>query len=97
MIAYRLTGSRCRCQACGALFNSVSVFDRHRVGPWRDHGVYRRCLNSDEMIRRGWCVSAVGFWIERRRLDRTPRGGNQPPPAPSPRAPAVGATSHAVA
>lgn len=96
-LAYRLTGSRCRCAACGALFNSVSVFDRHRVGPWTDQGAHRRCLNRDEMIRRGWCVSKVGFWIERRRLDRKRSGGDQPPPAPSPAPPFVEAPRHGAA
>src|SRR6516165_8365228 len=64
--AYRLTGSRCRCGACGELFNSVSVFDRHRVGPWTDKGVQRRCLSAEEMSARGWQTNVKGFWIERR-------------------------------
>jgi hypothetical protein len=97
MIAYRLTGSRCKCGACGQLFNSVSVFDRHRVGPWKDRGIHRRCLNREEMIRGGWCVSKVGFWIERRRLDQRPTGGDQLPPAPTPRGPSDEAPNNAVA
>jgi hypothetical protein len=89
MTAYRLTGSRCRCPACSDLFNSVSVFDRHRVGPWTDRGIHRRCLTRAEMTERGWSVSPAGFWIERRRLDQPPIGSDQQPPAP----PARGRTS----
>jgi hypothetical protein len=73
----RLTGVRCRCGACGQHFNSVSVFDRHRRGNYRDHGVHRRCLTPAEMRAKGWQVSGAGFWIERRRprvdRDRTRR------------------------
>lgn len=77
----RLTGSRCRCQTSGEYFNSTSVFDRHRVGPWRDQGTHRRCLSANEMTARGWSLNAKGFWIERQRpsagLDRARRSGDQ--------------------
>jgi hypothetical protein len=73
MIAARLTGSRCRCTACGGLFNSVSVFDRHRVGNWESRGANRRCLTVAEMRNRGWRINARGFWIERSRIDTTHR------------------------
>jgi len=66
MIALRLTGSRCRCSACGEAFNSTSVFDRHRVGGWQGRGADRRCLSQSEMRARGWDRNAHGFWIERR-------------------------------
>lgn len=69
MIGHKLTGNRCRCAKCGTLFNSVSVFDRHRVGSWQDAGKYRRCLSVDEMVARGWSQNARGFWIERQRID----------------------------
>jgi hypothetical protein len=93
---YRLTGSRCRCPRCSELFNSVSVFDRHRLGPWTDQGIHRRCLASAEMIQRGWSVTSDGFWIERKRLD-TPRGrGDQPAPAPNLGGRGRGCNSHAL-
>lgn len=60
----KLTGSRCRCSACGEFFNSVSVFDAHRTGP---HGPGRRCLTAEEMVSRGWLKNSQGFWISRLR------------------------------
>lgn len=69
MIAYRLAGSRCRCATCGQRFNSVSTFDRHRVGSFEGRGVYRRCLSTEELMSRGWQMNTRGFWIERVRLD----------------------------
>jgi hypothetical protein len=90
--AYRLTGSRCRCAACGELFNSVSVFTRHRAGLWVDGDARRRCLAPQEMAQKGWRHNAAGFWIERRRvrartdceirrplIDRTCRSGDLGP------------------
>ena len=68
-IARRLTGSRCRCSGCGEYFNSVSVFDRHRVGSWEAEGANRRCLTILEMLSRGWQLNSRGFWIERQRID----------------------------
>ncbi len=70
MIAQRLTGSRCRCSACGEYFNSVSTFDRHRHGGWQGRGADRRCLTPAELRARGWTLNAHGFWIER----KNPRG-----------------------
>lgn len=75
MIAARLTGSRCQCSACGELFNSVSVFDRHRVGNWEDRGAKRRCLTIPQMQSKDWRVNARGFWIERSRVDTARRSG----------------------
>lgn len=75
MIAYRLTGSRCRCQACGELFNSVTAFTRHRVGSWADRGALRRCLSPTEMTLKGWARNAAGFWITETRAIRATRLG----------------------
>lgn len=86
----RLSGKRCKCMACGALFNSVSVFDAHRVGDWGDRGADRRCLTSDEMLRRGWLVNAKGFWISRRRPDRAAGSGVRAAPDPVQRVQSVG-------
>jgi hypothetical protein len=101
MIAYRLTGSRCRCQTCGQYFNSVSVFDRHRIGPWTDRGAHRRCLAIEEMRARGWSLNVKGFWVERRMmrsgLDRTRRSGDRPSPATEGPPPQTEEPSRAVA
>lgn len=56
----KLVGNRCQCAACGAYFNRVSTFDRHRVG---EFGVSRRCLSEQEMQAKGWKPNAKGFWI----------------------------------
>jgi hypothetical protein len=68
----RITGSRCLCRTCGEYFNSVSMFDRHRVGEYPT----RRCLTPEQMLERGYSVNEAGFWIERARLDRTRRNGD---------------------
>ena len=78
-----LTGSRCRCDSCGEHFNSVSVFDRHRVGDWQERGTRRQCLKVAQMQARGWSRNAGGFWVERclvnarERLDLTRRSGDR--------------------
>lgn len=61
-----LTGSRCRCSACGLTFRSVSGFDRHRIGP----PATRRCLTPAELEAAGWRLNAAGLWLGRnnRRL-----------------------------
>lgn len=73
MIARRLTGSRCLCRTCGEYFNSVTAFDRHRVGTWRDRGAWRRCLEPSEMVARGWSLNALGFWVTETRANRQAR------------------------
>lgn len=94
MIAYRLTGSRCRCASCGERFNSLSTFDRHRIGPWTDRGAHRRCLEPEELVRKGWQRNVGGFWIERRRPDGARRSGDPQRPAQGTRSEA---TRHALA
>ena len=69
----RLTGSRCRCTSCGEYFNSVSIFDLHRVGSWQDRGAHRRCLTVEEMRARGYLKNASGFWIEKSRQNARER------------------------
>lgn len=76
----RLTGNRCQCTACGQYYNSVSVFDRHRVGGWENYGCNRRCLTEIEMQARGWVKTRKGFWIERQRLDVMRRSVVHPSP-----------------
>ncbi|MCC6379949.1 MAG: hypothetical protein IT519_14135 [Burkholderiales bacterium] len=76
-----LTGARCRCGACGDLFNAVSTFDAHRVGAYDA----RRCLSTDEMTARGWLRNVAGFWITSRmppgRLNRAATSGDRHMPA----------------
>ncbi len=74
-----LTGSRCLCRTCGERFNSVSMFDRHRVGriDLAAPSCGRRCLTVAEMIARGYSRNASAFWIERTRRDRTRRSDDR--------------------
>jgi len=67
----RLAGARCQCAVCGKYFNSVSTFDRHRVGNFKDSGRNRRCLAVAELWAKGWSTNSAGFWIERRRAAST--------------------------
>jgi hypothetical protein len=69
------------CSACGENFNSVELFDRHRVGahaytlieglrvdPPREDG--RRCLDAGEMGERGWRLNGRDRWIDPARAFR---------------------------
>jgi hypothetical protein len=69
----RLTGQRCRCGACGELFNSTYSFDTHRVGRFE---VDRRCQSAAEMIDAGMSRNAGGFWITETRDQRQKRTGS---------------------
>lgn len=60
----KLSGDRCRCNACGEYFNTTGVFDRHRQGPY----TARRCMSVAEMEAKGYSVSGRGFWIRRKRV-----------------------------
>lgn len=64
MNAPRLTGSRCLCRTCGQRFNSVSMFDRHRVGVYPS----RRCLTTVELSQHGFKLNLAGFWIRAHKL-----------------------------
>jgi hypothetical protein len=97
MIAAKLTGSRCQCSACGELFNSVSVFDRHRVGNWENRGANRRCLTIPQMQAKGWRLNIRGFWIERSRPDAAPRNGDRDVPSHSDGLTVSEASTHGVA
>lgn len=63
----RLSGTRNQCPACDALFNSVSAFDLHRVGP---HGK-RRCLGPLSMLEIGMVLGEDSFWRTKRMEERT--------------------------
>lgn len=97
MIAVRLTGSRCRCAKCAELFNSISVFDRHRVGNWEGRGANRRCLTNLQMQAKGWRVNTRGFWIERSRRAVALRSGDQADPTLIDGATTAEVSRHAVA
>lgn len=54
-----LTGDRCKCSACGLLFNSTNAFDNHRRG---SYGVDRRCLSPAELTAKRCAPNEAGFW-----------------------------------
>lgn len=58
VIGLRPGSSVCMCGACGAYFQSVRAFDRHREGPWDK----RRCLTTPRMSQRGLELDPRGFW-----------------------------------
>lgn len=66
----KLTGSRCLCRACGEHFNSVGLFDRHRVRG--------ECLTVEQMTARGWSLNPAGFWIARPRPENRAIRATQP-------------------
>jgi len=79
VIGLRLGSARCHCPTCHHTFNSISSFDRHRVGGYQSGGSGRRCLSPEELRGRGWSQNKKGFWIERKRavpdLDLPHTGG----------------------
>lgn len=82
MIGFRLTGARCRCGGCAEVFNSVSAFDKHRVGPYRQFrdplaGPDRRCLTIIEMSAVGMSRNAKGFWRTESRAERQKRAASR--------------------
>jgi hypothetical protein len=54
-----LRGDRNQCSGCSKLFNSTHAFEKHRTG---EHGIYRRCMTTDEMQARKMVLGADGFW-----------------------------------
>ena len=65
------------CGSCGEIFNSVSSFDKHRIGSFGE-AIYkksksreiigytkhaRRCLTPAEMIALGMSKNERGWWI----------------------------------
>ncbi len=61
---------RCQCPTCGEYFNSVTAFDRHRVG---DFDTARRCLTVAEMEAVGFMRNAARFWITDSRTQQATR------------------------
>lgn len=62
-----LRGDRNQCPGCGALFNSTTAFEKHRVG--QHEGNERRCLTNVEMKARGMSQIAGGWWVSKLRGD----------------------------
>lgn len=77
----KLTGAKCQCSACGEFFNSVSMFDLHRVGSYATFAKDRRCLTADEMLAKGYLKNAAGFWISEAYRRRADSRGDLPDPA----------------
>jgi hypothetical protein len=58
---------RNQCPSCDQLFNSLSAFEAHRLGPYP-----RRCLESAEMAAKGMLQQQGGWWIETARGNAIP-------------------------
>lgn len=58
-----LVGNRCQCGACGRVFSSLTAFDAHRTGDYRDDppSYGRRCRSDAELTDRGLHLSD-GVW-----------------------------------
>jgi|GEM_PF-1557872 len=63
MSTLTVSNSRCQCSGCGEFFNSLSPFDKHRIGR---HGVDRRCLSEPEMLEAGMDKNTAGYWVTAR-------------------------------
>lgn len=72
----KLTASRCRCSACGELFNFVRAFDSHRTGGYSP--LQRRCRSREEMLAIGMSCNPDRFWITESRAERAVRRGSRP-------------------
>jgi len=56
-----------QCPTCGELFESIYSFDAHRRG---EFGKNRRCLNVEEMFKKGMLKNRYKRWITAsRRFD----------------------------
>jgi hypothetical protein len=69
----KLKKNRCKCSHCGEYFNSLRGFDKHRMGSFKDRGIYRRCLTIVELVARGWSKNKEGFWITETHAQRRSR------------------------
>ncbi|KAI3593899.1 hypothetical protein D9X30_1074 [Cupriavidus sp. U2] len=63
-----LTGDRNQCPTCGEYFNSMSAFDKHRIG---EFGTDRRCMTETEMNSAGMVKNAEDFWLTRARTQQS--------------------------
>ncbi len=58
--------SKSTCTGCQHVFNSIGVFDRHRIGEYqKTDGTpsTRRCLTTEQMRAKGLLQNAKGWWI----------------------------------
>lgn len=49
----KITGSRCKCGACGEYFNSVGAFDKHRRGKPTE-----RYCDTSKLVKNN-----AGYWV----------------------------------
>jgi hypothetical protein len=56
----KLNGQRNQCPTCGEYFTRNSVFDKHRIGEYKNKS--RKCMNKQEMIDAGMFFGDDGFW-----------------------------------
>ena len=70
-----------QCSGCGENFNSVTMFDKHRVGKHEYTFAEgqaissmiidgRRCLDTDEMDQKGWSRNIHGKWSDPAEAER---------------------------
>lgn len=72
----------CECRACGLKFQSVVVFDKHRVGAYdlAAPGFGRHCLTTDGLRAAGMSPDSRGCWRTSFWGEKTPM--NPPPVLP---------------
>jgi len=72
-----------KCVKCGLNFRSVSGFDEHRVGDFKNWGANRRCLGTEELTNIGM-VEIDAAWRRPMSPDLVAelRGGNQATKSP---------------
>jgi len=58
--------SKSICSGCHGIFNSVGVFDKHRIGEYQKSdgtSSNRQCLTQEQMRDKGLLQNAKGWWI----------------------------------
>ncbi len=65
----KLKGKRNQCCSCGKGFNSLSAFEKHRLG---NFGIDRRCATTDGMLEMGMFLPDIGFWVSERMTNAIP-------------------------
>jgi hypothetical protein len=58
----KLGNKRCFCSACKNYFNSVSAFDKHRKGDYKNEGANRHCDTK------GMFKNKDGYWVTELRI-----------------------------
>ena len=70
----------CGCRACGEVFNSLSAFDRHRIGKYPN----KQCLTAEELTEKGWKQNTKGYWRQPKRTVWRPQVAQDSTNAPDP-------------